>query len=396
VLADRVARLTNLVALLLNAQRPLTLDEIAAELDPEAAYPEGDEARRQAFERDKRLLREEGVPIETVAVAGEGVRGPVGYRISPAEYYLPDLRLTEDELVALHVAVAAVPLDAGWGDEAMWKLGDVESADAPPLAALPSVEALPALFEGWRQRATVSFAYGGAAGAGPGSGGGGRAAGSAGLAGSGGSGGSAGGPGGSAGGSGRLAGGGGEVRVVEPYGMLFRDGFWYVVGFDRGRGALRRFRADRIVGRVTVGEPGAFEPPAGFDAAAELPGQPFSLGGTGAGEGVERVRVWVEAVLADKVIGELGPGAAIDGPRADGSVVVEIDVANEAGLRSWVLGMLDHAVVLGPADVRGRMVAWLETMAAGGTGADGAGGARARRRGAGRSPGRPRSARGRS
>jgi predicted DNA-binding transcriptional regulator YafY len=339
-LADRLTRLTNLIALLLNAQHPLTLDEIAAELDPEAPYPEGDEARRQAFERDKRLLREEGIPVTTVVLAGEG--GRTGYVIKASEYYLPDLGLSEDELVALHIALAAVPLDAGWGTEAMWKLGDVEGVDAPPLAALPSVEALPQLFEGWRQRATVTFSYGGAgAGAGGGSAGSGSGVGS------------------------RAA---GERRVVEPYGLLFRGGFWYVVGFDRARGALRRFRADRIVGRVALGDPGEFERPEGFDPGAELPDQPFLIGGgdgpggRGGEDGRVAARVWVDAVMADKALGELGPDAVVE-RRDDGSVVVEVDVVNEAGLRSWVLGLLDHAVVLGPAEVRGRMREWLVAMA---------------------------------
>jgi predicted DNA-binding transcriptional regulator YafY len=309
-LADRLTRLTNLVALLLNAQRPLTLDEIAMELEPESAYPEGEEARRQAFERDKRVLREEGIPVESVMLEGAG--GRVGYRIRPEEYYLPDLDLTDDELVALHLALAAVPLDAGWGAEAMWKLGDVEGVDAPPLAALPSVEALPQLFEGWRRRAPVTFTYQGSA----------------------------------------------EERVLDPYGLLFRDGFWYVVGHDRGRGALRRFRADRIEGRVAVGEAGSFERPEGFDAAAALPEQPFRIG-----EGsVEPVDVRVDAVLADKVIAELGL-AAVVGRGADGSVIVRAEVSNEAGLRSWVLGMLDHAEVLGPSPAREHVMRWLWAMA---------------------------------
>lgn len=307
-MADRLARLTNLVALLLNAPRPLTLDEIAVELEAESGYPSGDEARRQAFERDKKVLREEGIPVEAVMLEGEG--GRVGYVIRPEEYYLPDLDLTDDELVALHLALAAVPLEAGWGSEAMWKLGDVSGADAPPLAALPSVEALPQLFEGWRRRATVRFGYGG------------------------------------------------SPRALDPYGLLFRDGFWYVVGFDHDRGELRRFRADRIEGRVVVGEAGAFERPEGFDPAAALPGQPFRLG-----EGsVERVLVLVDAVLADKVLGELGPDAVVE-RRGDGAVVVGVDVVNQAGLRSWVLGMRDHAEVLSPESARSDIVGWLKAMA---------------------------------
>lgn len=308
-MADRLARLTNLVALLLNAPRPLTLDEIALELEAESGYPGADEARRQAFERDKRVLREEGIPVEAVTLEGEG--GRVGYRIRPEEYYLPDLDLTDDERVALHLALAAVQWEAGWGTEAAWKLGDVSGADVPPLAALPSVEALPQLFEGWRRRATVRFSYAGSG-----------------------------------------------ARVLDPYGLVFREGFWYVVGFDHDRGGLRRFRADRIEGPVSVGEAGAFERPEAFDPAAALADQPFRVG-----EGdVERVLVLIDAVLADKVVGELG-AAAVEERRGDGSVVVAVDVTNRAGLRSWVLGMRDHAEVLAPPSARSDLVEWLAAMA---------------------------------
>lgn len=307
-MAERLARLTNLVALLLNAPRPLTLEEIADELEAEAGYPTGEEARRQAFERDKKVLREEGIPVETVAF--EDGTGRAGYRIRPDEYYLPDLRLSDDERVALHLALAAVPLEAGWGTEAMWKLGDVSGADAPPLASLPSVEALPQLFEGWRRRATVSFSYGGAG------------------------------------------------RELDPYGLLFRDGFWYVVGHDHARGELRRFRADRIEGRVVVGAAGAFERPEGFDPGAALADQPFRIG-----EGaVERVRVLVDGVLAAKVEGELGD-EAVEERRGDGAVVVAVDVTNRAGFRSWVLGLRDHAEVLGPPEVRAELCDYLRAMA---------------------------------
>src|SRR5689334_5866547 len=60
---DKVERLTNIVALLLTTSRPLTLDEIADEV---GGYPERGESRRAAFERDKKTLRAEGVPLEVV------------------------------------------------------------------------------------------------------------------------------------------------------------------------------------------------------------------------------------------------------------------------------------------------------------------------------------------
>ncbi len=45
--------------------------------------------------------------------------------------------------------------------------------------------------------------------------------------------------------------------------------------------------------------------------------------------------------------------------RADGSVEVEVPCANVPAFRSWVLGLLDHAEVVGPPEVRAEVVAWL-------------------------------------
>ena len=61
-MADALERITNLVALLMEARSPLTQDQIIHELDGQ--YPAGDSAQRGAFERDKALLREIGVPLE--------------------------------------------------------------------------------------------------------------------------------------------------------------------------------------------------------------------------------------------------------------------------------------------------------------------------------------------
>jgi predicted DNA-binding transcriptional regulator YafY len=72
---DRLERLTDLVLVLLNTKRPLTLRELG---DAVPGYPPEGEARRQAFERDKRTLRDQGI-----AVVAEPIEGPeqMGYRI---------------------------------------------------------------------------------------------------------------------------------------------------------------------------------------------------------------------------------------------------------------------------------------------------------------------------
>ena len=150
---DRLERVTDLLLVLLDTRRPLSLREIA---DRVPGYPEGHDARRQAFERDKALLRGEGVPVLTVPVEGEDQQG---YRIDPDAYYLPDLGLEPDEQAALNVAVAGVHLGEPIGRRALAKLG--VGGESPgretvvPLVDIPSPDqlpALPVLFDAVRQR----------------------------------------------------------------------------------------------------------------------------------------------------------------------------------------------------------------------------------------------------
>lgn len=54
-------------------------------------------------------------------------------------------------------------------------------------------------------------------------------------------------------------------REVDPYGLLFRRGHWYVSGYCHLREALRSFRLDRIADVKLL--PFHFDRPSGFDAA---------------------------------------------------------------------------------------------------------------------------------
>ena len=134
---DSLERVTNLLALLLEARAPLTLDQIAQELADQ--YPAADQARRAAFERDKALLRGEGVPIETEVLAGDRA-GQTAYRIDRDRYDL-DLQLDDDERRALQVALAAVRFagdsgglgsgDGVWTESALWKVGVTDQPASP-------------------------------------------------------------------------------------------------------------------------------------------------------------------------------------------------------------------------------------------------------------------------
>ena len=308
---DRLERVTDLLLVLLDANRPLSLREIGEQVP---GYPDGHEARRQAFERDKRLLRDEGVPVLAEQIDAEE---QVGYRVDPDAYYLPDLGLEPDEQAALNLAVAGVHLGEPIGREALSKLGVggqwPRRGATLPLVDLPLADGLPALpvlFDAVRIGATVGFSYRG------------------------------------------------EERSLDVAGIRFRGGHWYVVGRDRDRSEARTFRVDRIDGQPDVGAPGSSELPDGFDADGAFDRDPWNFG---SGDALE-VDVAVDPSEASRVVTELGPDAVIDRTEG-GGVVVRLVVTDVEALISWVLDLLDHAEVLRPDDVRASVIARLEAFA---------------------------------
>lgn len=62
----------------------------------------------------------------------------------------------------------------------------------------------------------------------------------------------------------------GEVseRRIDPYGLVFHTGRWYLVGWDHRRKAQRTFRVDRMAGATLMEE--TFTPPSAFDSAEEV------------------------------------------------------------------------------------------------------------------------------
>lgn len=307
---DRLERLLNLTATLLDTRRPLTLEELAERVEPR--YPDDKAARRRQFERDKETLRELGIPISVESADGLGAEQ--AYRIRPEEYYLPDFSLDAAELAALHLAVTAVRLEGGEAREALAKLGGVEGEGRQiALAELAVTPIVATLFDAVNRRASITFSYRD------------------------------------------------QTRHLEPYGVVMRWGHWYVVGHDVDRDAPRAFRVDRIVDDPVVGKPGSFEPASDVDPAKFVREDPMTYGEDHPVE----ARVLVDPSRAGWVVEQLGDGAVV-GRHADGSVEVVLDVVNRSAFRTWVIDLLDHAEVLGPDELRADLVEWLRAIAAGG------------------------------
>ncbi len=150
---DRLERLTDLVLVLLNANRPLTLERA------------GPRRARLPDRPATRAARPSSATSGCCARRGSRCspsrsRAPeqYGYRIDPDAFYLPDLHLTPDEQAALQLAVAGVHLGDPSGRDALAKLGATGLGEARPLASLDPPDALVPLFEAVRIRASVRFA----------------------------------------------------------------------------------------------------------------------------------------------------------------------------------------------------------------------------------------------
>lgn len=302
----------NLLALLVERSRPLTLKQIRRELGNQ--YSDQDEAARAAFERDKSELRKMGIPIEMVTLGGDQA-GEGGYTIDRRSFLLADLKLTDAERAALELAIATVRMGAVVGEGALWKLGGERVTKAPATSVNVQLtdDVLRSLAAGVIDRKSLTFTYKS------------------------------------------------EKRTVDPYGLLARGGFWYLVGHDHLRGAQRVFRVDRIESSIGVVN-ASFERPADFDLESAVPTERDMLADGEAPDTHAVVRV--DASLASRVRDEFGDAAVLS-TNADSSMDFRIPCANLAAFRSWLFAMVDRAVVVSPPHVRDHIVAALREMARG-------------------------------
>lgn len=312
-------RLINLVALLLDAARPMTFEQIRGVMP---AYQQTDvSSAKRMFERDKDILREVGIPIELVATDVWEVEQ--GYRIPRDQYYLPEVTFSPEEVWALFVAAHA-PGEDGEAEQAFQKLST--GTETNVLAAMaerspaPGVDHsgphLGAIADALARHRALRFRY-------------------------------------------RPAQGKPGQREVDPFALVFRAGHWYLVGMDRGRREIRSFRLSRLLSNVN--EIGAAQPvPSGFEATKYLEVGPWGLGSPAATALVAfspKVAWWAVPSV---------PRAKVKRTRRDGWVEVEVPASGSDSFVSWVLSFGPDALVSSPKSIREQVVATLEEFAAGG------------------------------
>lgn len=294
-----LVRLVNLVELLVNARRPITMEEIYQKLPD---LPEGEAAKRQAIERAKSTLKAMGYPIRTeTSPYGE----QVGYRIHREDLYL-DVQLDDDEQRALALALGAVGGPDSLAPSLARKLGIL--ADPNTLLNLPtsSDQRVPLLLAAVDAHRFVTFRYMG------------------------------------------------RDRVVAPYGLLFRFVRWYLVGSYDASDSLRTFRLDRIESTVEQLER-EFERPADISLAAALASSPLAM--------MDGEPVSVEMEADPYAMVELrdileGTNAEMDESRGH----IGFQTTSLEATVSFVAGLGAHVTVLGSPPVREAVVRWLAGM----------------------------------
>ncbi|MFC1707609.1 helix-turn-helix transcriptional regulator [Planctomycetota bacterium] len=331
---SKIERVLNLVSYLLKERRPVPWREIAGKV---VGYDDKTDQKslERRFERDKAALKDLGIPIRFYP---PGVYESEGYMISREHCFLDTLELLPHEVALLNLlselgvrtgerspellsALQKLRFDetpsyvqqpAGAGDEdgggvSAWRRSVLRLDKVASVRSDPNVERIT---QAVLTSTAASFTYY------------------------------------------AISSGETRQRTVDPYGLGFARGNWYLVGRDHLRDAIRQFKVARICGTVQLGGgPRSFAVPEDFNVHEHMERAPWAAS---TDDGARPLEV---AVLLDRDIAWF-----VDGPvastsleeREDGSVVHRLQVTDEAAFVSWLLRHAQHVRVLEPASLRKR------------------------------------------
>ena len=311
-------RILNLAMYLLSAPGPRLHSDIREHL--EAYQQMNDGAYLRAFERDKRLLRELGVPLRTVEVP-ETDAG-VGYVIDAGDFELPPVEFDAEEAMLIELAARMWRAESV-GAEAVGGLMKLQAAGARPTdrpdAFVPRLT-LPEpgfdiVWDALLESRRLGFTYRGI------------------------------------------------DRVVQPWRLVTRHGSSYLVGFDEVREAPRVFKLARITqGPEPVGEPGGAPAPDPDDVDAAVarlmdpdPARRHAIVAvrrdrqgmlTRRGERIE------EASLPDGAIG--------DGGAPEGFDLWQVPFGSAQRFAADLAAAADDVIVMDPPDLRDAVIDHLQ------------------------------------
>jgi predicted DNA-binding transcriptional regulator YafY len=316
---EKLIRQLSLISYLMAERRPVTALDIKRDVEGYSGMNEDAFARR--FYADRSELESLRIPL-TVEKPLDGVAEQENYSLRPENFHLPPIEFSDSELAALATALSlldgefayAEPLRLAlqqitWGrpsplqapDQRGVALGITASAGGHDLSQrLVKIET--AIF----RHKTITFDY--------------------------------------------YTMERDEVgpRKVDPYHLLYRGCQFYLLGYSHEREALRVFRLSRIRGKVAYATKAEhdFRRPVGFDPRSYADRSDWQFGevaGTAEIRIAERI-----AWQLDRHFGRHGEVREIAG---SGDRLFVTDYSSSRQLISWVLGLGEHARILGPPEL---------------------------------------------
>jgi predicted DNA-binding transcriptional regulator YafY len=143
-------------------------------------------------------------------------------------------------------------------------------------------------------------------------------------------------------------------RELEPYALVYRSGWGYVVGYCRLRQQVRTFRLDRIQELTLLDT--RFTPPADFDLAAYLENDRQL-------QAAVRVRMRFATWMKQAALDNRHYWETLE-EQPDGSVLVSYAAPNVEWAASTALAYGPGVCVLEPAEVRRAVADWAAAIAA--------------------------------
>jgi proteasome accessory factor BC len=319
---EKLIRQLSLISYLMAERRPVTALEIRRDVEGYSGMNEDAFARR--FYADRSELESLRIQL-TVDRPADGAAEQENYSLRPENFHLPAIEFSDEELAALQAALQlldgefayAEPLRLAlqqitWGrpsplrapEQRPVALGITASAGGHELSVrLAKVET--AIF----RNKTITFDYY------------------------------------------TMARDEVGARRVDPYHLLFQGGEFYLLGYAHEREAIRVFRLSRIRGKVSYATKAEhdFRRPAEFDPREYANRSEWQLGEE---QGV------AEVLLSERIAwqierhfgryGEIGPAGE---DHAEGDKLLRTSFSSERMIVSWVLGLGEHARLLGPPEL---------------------------------------------
>jgi proteasome accessory factor C len=329
---EKLIRQLSLISYLMAERRPVTAPEIRRDVEGYSAMNEDAFARR--FYADRSELEALGIQL-SVDKPVEGLAEQENYSLPPENFHLPAIEFDDAELAGLQTALSlldgefayAEPLrlalqQISWGrsnplqapEQRSIALGITASAGGHDLSQrLAKIET--AIF----RRKTIVFDYYTMARDELGS------------------------------------------RKVDPYQLLFQGGQFYLVGRAHEREDIRVFRLTRIRGKVAYASKAEhdFQRPTEFDPRAYANRIQWQFG-----DPVGTAEVRIAGRIAWQIERHFGRHGEMR-PAGDGSEdrIFETSYADARQLVAWVLGLGEHAHVLGPPELVAEAEARLALLA---------------------------------